>query len=124
MENASLECIRQLLEIIEAERNHELLLSVKNLWELGISLFRFIFPVIPRQLSTELIKGEHFVLAACAGISLQTGSVQAEVAEGALVKFVRPDQLPLAEQDPQLSPKRRRRRKQRRVDIPRLLTRD
>ena len=35
VEKASLEHIRLLLEITEGERNHELLLSVKNLRELG-----------------------------------------------------------------------------------------
>ena len=35
VEKASLERIRQLLEIIEGEHNHELLLSMENLRELG-----------------------------------------------------------------------------------------
>ena len=37
VEKASLERIRRLLEIIEGEHSHELLLSVKNLRELGAS---------------------------------------------------------------------------------------
>ena len=63
VEKASLECIRRLLKIIKAEQNHKLLLSVKNLRELGASPFHYIVLVIPRPLPAELVKGEHFVLA-------------------------------------------------------------
>ena len=104
VEMASLERIRRLLEIIEAERNHELLLSLKNLRELGASPFHYIVSVIPCPLLEELVKGEHFVLAdlfkSILGSSSQAGSTQVEVVEGALVKFFRLDQLPLAKQDP------------------------
>ena len=62
MEKASLERIKWLLKIVEAERNHEFLLLVKNLRELGASPFRYIVPVIPRSLLEELVKGKHFVL--------------------------------------------------------------
>ena len=58
-----MENIRRLLEITEAERNHELLLTVKNLRELGGSPFPYIIPIVPRSLPVEVIKGEHFVLA-------------------------------------------------------------
>ena len=57
-----MELIRQLLEITERERNHELLLYVKNLRELGASPFPYIVPVIPRPLPAELVWGEHFTL--------------------------------------------------------------
>ena len=46
-----------------AERNHELLLTTKNLRELGASPFPYIIPIFPRSLPVELIKGEQFVLA-------------------------------------------------------------
>ena len=62
VEKASLERIRRLLEIIEEERNHELLLSLKNLWELGTSPFPYIVLIIPRPLPVELVRGEHFTL--------------------------------------------------------------
>ena len=62
VEKACLDRIRRLFEIIEREHNHELLLSVKNLRELGASPFRYIVLVIPRPLSEELVKGEHFIL--------------------------------------------------------------
>ena len=56
MEKASLECIRRLLEITEGERNHDLLLYVKNLRELGASPFPYVVPIIPRLLLVELVK--------------------------------------------------------------------
>ena len=62
MKKASLECIRRLLKITEGECNHELLLSMKNLQELGANHFPYIVLVISRPLPVELIKGEHFVL--------------------------------------------------------------
>ena len=44
------------------ERNHELLLTVMNLRELGNCPFPYIILVVPRSLPVEVIKGEHFVL--------------------------------------------------------------
>ena len=92
VEKASLDHISWLLEITEGERNHELLLSMNNLLELGINPFPYIVPVIPRSLSTVLIKGEHFVLAdllkSISGSSSQAGvsqDPQAEIAQGAQV---------------------------------------
>ena len=106
MEKASLDLIRRLLEITERERNHELLLSVKNLQELGANPFPYIVPVIPCPLPEELIKGEHFVLVdllkSISGSSSQAESVEeteAETTQGALVSFVRPDQSSLVVQD-------------------------
>ena len=58
-----MENIRPLLEISEAERSHELLLTVKNLRELGGSPFSYIIPIVPHSLPMEVIEGEHFVLA-------------------------------------------------------------
>ena len=63
IEKADLENIRQLLKITEAERNHELLLTVKNLRELRGSPFLYIISIVPRSLTIEVIEGEHFVLA-------------------------------------------------------------
>ena len=48
---------------MEAKRNHELLLTVKNLRELGSSPFHYGIPIIPRPLPSEVIEGEYFVLA-------------------------------------------------------------
>ena len=57
-----MENIRRLLEITEAEHNHELLLTVKNLRELGGGPFPYIIPIFPRSLPFEVIEGEHFVI--------------------------------------------------------------
>ena len=95
VEKARLDRIRRLLEIIERERNHELLLSAKNLQELGVSPFLYIVPVIPRSLLEKLIKGENFILAnllkSTSGSSSQAGSAQepqAEFPQEALANFV------------------------------------
>ena len=59
---ARLDRIRRLLEITKRERDHELLLFVKNLQELGASSFPYIVHVIPRPLPEKLIKGDYFIL--------------------------------------------------------------
>ena len=75
----------------------------RNLQELCASPFPYIVPLIPCPLLEEFIKGEHFILPdllkSIPGSSSQAGSTpeqepQAEIAQGALVSFVRPDQLP------------------------------
>ena len=130
VEKANLEHIRRLLEITEAESNHELLLSMKNLWELGASPFHYIVLVIPRPLSAEPVKGEHFVIAdlfkSIPSSSSQAGSAQVKVAKGALVKFVQPDQIPLAEQDPYPAPqvvKKKKKKKKTKASLARMVNR-
>ena len=54
--------ISRWLEITERERS-ELLLSMKNLQELGSSPFPYIAPIIPRPLPGEVVGSEHFVFA-------------------------------------------------------------
>ena len=102
--------ISRWLEITERERNG-LFLSVKNSQELGSNVFPYIAPVIPHPLPGEVVRGEHFVLTdllkSISGNSSQAGLArepQAEIGEGALVSFVRPDQSPLREQDSQAAP--------------------
>ena len=84
---------------------------MKNSQELGSSPFPYIALVIPRPLPSEVVGGEHFVLAnilkSISSSSSQAGSArepQAEIAEGALFSFVHPDQSPLREQDSQVAP--------------------
>ena len=95
IEKAGLENIRRLMEIIEVERNHELLLTARNLRELAVYAFSYIILVIPLSLLTELIKGEHFVLADLCksnpgGSSKEVAQEdQAEAAIGALVRSIR-----------------------------------
>ena len=49
--------ISRLFEITKRERNELLLLSVKNLQELGSSPFPYIAPVIPCSLLGEVVEG-------------------------------------------------------------------
>ena len=118
VEKASLECIRQLLEITKVEHNHELLLSVKNLRELGASSFRYIVLVIPRSLLEELVSGEHFVLVdllkSIPGSSSQVRFAkepQAETTQETSATFTRPDQSPLDEQDFRPAPQAAKKKK-------------
>ena len=111
VEKASLERIRWILEIIEGEHYHELLLYVKNLLGLGANPFLYIVLVIPRLLPVELARGEHFTLAdllkSISGSSAQAGSAhepQAETAQETLATFVWPGQSPLDEQDSRPAP--------------------
>ena len=57
-----LDRIHRLLDITEREFHHKLLLSVKNLQDLGVSPFPYIVHVLPRPLPNEVVKGEHFFL--------------------------------------------------------------
>ena len=106
VEKANIELIGRLLEITKMERNQKLLLSARNLQELGASPFPYIVPIIPCPLPAELVKGEYFVLAglfkSIPGGYSQAGSTrepQYEIEEGALARFFRLAQLPLAERD-------------------------
>ena len=51
-----------MLEISELERNHEILLTAKNLRELSRSPSPYIIPVIPRPLHVEIVEEEHYVI--------------------------------------------------------------
>ena len=88
-----------MLEITEVQHNRELLLTVKNLRELGASPFPYIIPIVPLSLPVELIKREHFVLADLfklnPGSSSQVFSVQKDQEEAAkrtLVRYARATQ--------------------------------
>ena len=100
MEKARLDHISWLLEIIERECNHDLLLSVKNLQEVGASPFPYIVPILPHPLPAELVKGEHFVLTDLLKL-IPRSSSQAESAPEPLVLS---NCLPLSVQDPKLAP--------------------
>ena len=43
--------------------HYKLLLSMKNMQDLDVSLFHYIVSVLPHPLPSEIVKGEHFVLA-------------------------------------------------------------
>ena len=84
VEKARLDRICRLLKIIDKECHYDLLLSVKNLLELGASPFPYIMPVLPRPLPSEVIKGENFVLVDFLKL-FPGGSSQAEVTPKSLV---------------------------------------
>ena len=85
--------IRSLLEVTEVERNHELLLTVRNLRELATYAFPYIIPVVPCSLPAELIKGEHFVLVnlcrSSLGSTSQAVAVQEDQAKATTATLVR-----------------------------------
>ena len=59
---------------MKAERNYELLLTVKNLQGLGGSLFPYIIPIVPRSLLAKVIEEEHFVLVDLLKLVLSSSS--------------------------------------------------
>ena len=61
MEKASLEKIRQLLEISEQERHYEVVLTLKNLANVRRNPTPYSLPIIPRSLPSEIVDGEHFM---------------------------------------------------------------
>ena len=73
-----------MLKIMERECHHELLLSTRNLQDLGASPFLYIVPVLPRHFPSEVVKGEHFVLDDLLR-SLPRGSSQEEATPRPLV---------------------------------------
>ena len=87
------------------EHHHELLLSVKNLHDLGANPFPYIVHVLPRPLPSGVVKGEHFVLAHLL-TSLPGGFSQEKAVPKPLVRL---DYLPLAMQDPKPTPQAVRR---------------
>ena len=111
MEKATLDRIFRQLKITEKERHHELLLSMKNLQELGASPFPYIVFVLPCPLLSKVFEGEHFVLADLMK-SLLGRSFQAEATPEPLV---RPDHLPLAVHDPKHVPHATKRKKKKKT---------
>ena len=99
--------IHRLLEITERERHHELLLSVKNLQDLGASSFLYIVHVLPRPLPSEVVKGEHFVLANLLKSFLECSS-QVEAVPRPLIRL---DYSPLVVQDSKPTPQEANKKK-------------
>ena len=63
MERSSLEKIRRLLEILEQERHYKVLLTPDNISVVRRNLAPYTLPVIPRPLPSDILEGEHFVIA-------------------------------------------------------------
>ena len=63
VEKSSIEKIRRLLEISERERHCQILLTRENVSAVRNNPAPYTLPVIPRPLSSNVVEGEHFVLA-------------------------------------------------------------
>ena len=63
VEKSSIEKIRRLLEISERERLYQVLLTRENISVVRHNLAPYTLPVIPRPLPTNVMEGEHFVIA-------------------------------------------------------------
>ena len=74
VEKASLEKIRQLLEISEQERHYEVLLTPKNLANVRRNLTLYSLPIIPRPLPSKIVDGEHFVTVDLLNLTAGSGS--------------------------------------------------
>ena len=63
VEKSSIEKIRRLLEISERERHCQVLLTRENIFAVRNNPVPYTLPVIPRPLPSNVVEGEHFVLA-------------------------------------------------------------
>ena len=63
VEKSSIEKIRRLLEISERERHYKVLLTRENISAVRNNPAPYTLPVIPRLLPSNVVEGEHFVLA-------------------------------------------------------------
>ena len=63
MENSSFEKIRRLSEISEQERHYKVLLTLDNISAVRRNPTPYTLPVIPRPLPSDIVEGEHFVIA-------------------------------------------------------------
>ena len=63
VEKSSIKKIRRLLENFERERHYQVLLTRENISSMRHNLAPYTLPVIPRPLPSNVVEGEHFVLA-------------------------------------------------------------
>ena len=63
MEKSSIEKISRLLEISEPERHYQVLLTRDNISVVRRNPAPYTLPIIPRSLPSNVVEGEHFVLA-------------------------------------------------------------
>ena len=108
VEKASFEKIKRLLEISERERHHEILLTVKNHYDLNRSPSPYSIPVIPRPLPAEIVEGEHFVIADLQHLVLGSSSParnsKTEAVGRELEISTKPEKPSLAREDSGLAP--------------------
>ena len=63
VEKSSIEKIHRLLDISERERHYQVLLTRENIFVVRHNPATYTLPVIPRPLPSNVVEGEHFVLA-------------------------------------------------------------
>ena len=63
VEKSSIEKIRNLLQISVRERHYQVLLTRENISDVRNNPAPYTLPVIPRPLPSNVVEGEHFVLA-------------------------------------------------------------
>ena len=63
VEKSSIEKIRRILEISERERHYQVLLTRENISAVRCNPTLYTLPVIPRALPSNVVEGEHFVIA-------------------------------------------------------------
>ena len=63
VEKSSIEKIRRLLQISKRERHYQVLLTRENISVVRHNPAPYTLPVIPRPLPSNVVEGEHFVLA-------------------------------------------------------------
>ena len=63
VEKSSFEKIRRLSEISEQERHYKVLLTPDNISAVRRNPTPYTLPVIPRPLPSDVVEGEHFVIA-------------------------------------------------------------
>ena len=63
VEKSSFEKIRRLSEIFEQERHYKVLLTPDNISIMRRNPAPYTLPIIPRPLPSDIVEGEHFVLA-------------------------------------------------------------
>ena len=63
VERSSIEKIRRLLEISERERHYQVLLTRENISAMRHNPAPYTLPIIPWPLPSNVVEGEHFLLA-------------------------------------------------------------
>ena len=63
VEKSSFEKIRQLSKISKQEHHYKVLLTPDNISSMGCNLAPYTLLVIPRPLPSDIVEGEHFVIA-------------------------------------------------------------
>ena len=63
VEKSSFKKIRRQSEIFEQERHYKVLLTLDNIYAVRRNPTPYTLPVIPQPLPSDIVEGEHFVIA-------------------------------------------------------------